>query len=99
MPTARGGLTAAAPDGRLHVTGGEDRGTGETFAQHEVYDPATGRWITRVPLPTPRHGLTSQIVGGRWYVIGGGARAAAMTFVSLTDLVEIFAPDLRGGSG
>jgi hypothetical protein len=43
-------------------------------------------------LPTARHGLTSQVADDRWYVIGGGSRAGAMTFVSLTDLVEIFAP-------
>ena len=98
MPTARGGLTAAALDGRLHVTGGEDLDTGATFAQHEVYDPATGRWTTLAPMPTARHGLTSQAVGDRWYVIGGGAKAGAMTFVSLTDLVEIFTAELRGGA-
>jgi hypothetical protein len=31
-------------------------------------------------------------VADRWYVIGGGTGAGAMTFVSLTDLVEIFTP-------
>jgi hypothetical protein len=29
-------------------------------------------------------------VDGRWYVIGGGTKAGALTFVSLTDLVEVF---------
>jgi N-acetylneuraminic acid mutarotase len=92
MPTARGGLTAAALEGRVHVTGGEDLDTGATFAEHEVYDPASSRWTTLAPLPTARHGLTSQVIDRRWYVIGGGARAGAMTFISLTDLVEIFTP-------
>ena len=92
MPTPRGGLTAAALAGRLHVTGGEDLGTGATFAEHEVHDPATGRWTTATPMPTARHGLTSQVIDERWCVIGGGAKAGAMTFVSLTDLVEIFTP-------
>jgi hypothetical protein len=76
MPTARGGLTAPALDGRLHVTGGEDLGSGKRFAEHEVYDPAAGAWATAEPLPTARHGLTSQVAGDRWYVIG--ARAGAM---------------------
>ena len=56
-----------------------------------------GRWSDRgnlgphfATLPTPRHGLASAVVSGRWYVIGGGARAGALTFVSLTDLVEVF---------
>jgi N-acetylneuraminic acid mutarotase len=99
MPTARGGLTAAALDGRLHVAGGEDLDPGATFAEHEVYDPATDSWTAAAPMPTARHGLTSQAVADRWYVIGGGARAGAMTFVSLTDLVESFAPGSRDGSG
>jgi hypothetical protein len=30
------------------------------------------------------------MANGRWYVIGGGARAGVLTFVSLTDLVEVF---------
>jgi hypothetical protein len=98
MPTARGGLTAAAPDGRLHVTGGEDRDTSETFAQHEVYDPATGRWITLVPLPTPRHGLTSQNLGGRWYAIGGGAKAGRWISSRSPAWSRSSPPDLRGGS-
>jgi hypothetical protein len=34
--------------------------------------------------------LASATVGGRWYVIGGGAKAGALTFISLTDLVEVF---------
>ena len=92
MPTARGGLTAAALAGRVHVTGGEDLDSGKTFAEHEVYDPAAGAWATAAPLPTARHGLTSQVARDRWYVIGGGTSAGAMTFVSLTDLVEVFTP-------
>jgi Kelch motif len=98
MPTARGGLTAAALDGRLHVAGGEDLDTGATFAEHEVYDPAINRWATAAPMPTARHGLTSQAVADRWYVIGGGSRAGAMTLVSLTDLVEVFEPVSASGS-
>ncbi len=41
-------------------------------------------------LPTARHGLASAVVDDRWYVLGGGAKAGALTFISLTDLVEIF---------
>jgi len=92
MPTARGGLTASVVAGFIHVTGGEDLATGDTFAAHEIYDAATDRWTAAPPLPTSRHGLASGEIGDRWYVVGGGTRAGAMTFVSLSDLVEVFAP-------
>jgi hypothetical protein len=92
MPTPRGGLSAAALDGRIHVTGGEDLATGETFGAHEVYDPLSDQWTTEAALPTARHGLASGVVGGRWYVIGGGRQAGAMTILSLSDAVEVFRP-------
>jgi N-acetylneuraminic acid mutarotase len=94
MPTARGGLTAAAVGERLHVTGGEDfeRSPSCTFSQHERFDPAAGHWLTLAPLPTSRHGLASAAVGERWIVFGGGTKAAAQTLVSASDLVEIFGP-------
>jgi N-acetylneuraminic acid mutarotase len=90
MPTRRGGLTASALDGRIHVTGGEDLDTGDTYAAHEVYDPAADRWATEAPMPTARHGLASGAIGGRWYVVGGGEQAGARTFLSLSDVVEVF---------
>jgi N-acetylneuraminic acid mutarotase len=90
LPTPRSGLTAGVLDGHIHVTGGESLSLGRTFGEHEAYDPTTAKWIALASLPTPRHGLASGVVSGRWYVIGGGARAGALTFVSLTDLVEVF---------
>jgi N-acetylneuraminic acid mutarotase len=90
LPTPRSGLTAGVLDGDVHVTGGESLSLGRTFGEHEVFDPATARWTALAGLPTPRHGLASAVVGGRWYVIGGGAKAGALTFISLTDLVEVF---------
>jgi N-acetylneuraminic acid mutarotase len=90
LPTARSGLTVGVLEGHVHVTGGESLSLGRTFGEHEAYDPMIDRWTALAGLPTPRHGLTSAVVGGRWYVIGGGARAGAMTFISLTDLVEVF---------
>ena len=90
MPTARGGLTSATLGGLIHVTGGEDLGSSNTFAEHEVYDPTTDAWATYPPLPTSRHGLASAVVGGRWYVIGGGLQAGGGTYGSLSNLVEVF---------
>jgi N-acetylneuraminic acid mutarotase len=92
MPTARGGLTAAVVGGRIHVTGGEDLDSGDTFPAHEVYDPAANHWSVEAPLPTSRHGLASGVIDDRWYVVGGGERAGAMTFVSLSNVVEVFGP-------
>ena len=84
-------LTAGVLDGHIHVTGGESLSLGRTFGEHEAYDPATAPSGPHSPVcPRPRHGLASAVVSGRWYVIGGGARAGALTFVSLTDLVEVF---------
>jgi hypothetical protein len=77
-------------NGHVHVTGGESLSQGRTFGEHEAYDPTTATWTALASLPTPRHGLASAVVGGRWYVIGGGTRAGAMTFISLSDLVEVF---------
>jgi N-acetylneuraminic acid mutarotase len=90
LPTARSGLTAGVLNGHVHVTGGESLSQGRTFGEHEAYDPTTATWTALASLPTPRHGLASAVVGGRWYVIGGGTRAGAMTFISLSDLVEVF---------
>jgi hypothetical protein len=70
--------------------GGESLSLSRTFGEHEAYDPSSKAWSTLADLPTPRHGLASATVGGRWYVIGGGAKAGALTFISLTDLVEVF---------
>jgi N-acetylneuraminic acid mutarotase len=90
LPTPRSGLTAGVLDGHIHVTGGESLSLGRTFGEHEMHDPTTARWTALAGLPTPRHGLASAVVGGRWYVIGGGVKAGALTFISLTDLVEVF---------
>lgn len=92
MPTRRGGLTASALDGRIHVTGGEDLNSGDTYSAHEVYEPAANEWTTDRPLPTARHGLASGAIAGRWYVVGGGEQAGAMTFLSLSDVLEVFRP-------
>ena len=90
LPTPRSGLTAGVLDGHIHVTGGESLSQGRTFGEHEAYDPTTATWTPLASLPMPRHGLASAVVSGRWYVIGGGSRAGALTFISLSDLVDVF---------
>ena len=92
MPSERGGLTAAAVGGRIHVTGGEELSGSLTFDAHEVYDPLTGTWQVLPPLPTARHGLASAAVGDTWYVIGGATLAGGGTYRSLSTLVEAYTP-------
>jgi N-acetylneuraminic acid mutarotase len=71
MPTARGGLGAAAtPDGLIVAVGGE--ANEGTFEEVEALDVADGAWRTLPDLPTPRHGLGVVAIGGEIHVIGGG---------------------------
>lgn len=74
MPTPRGGLAAAAMNGKLYVFGGEyftSSGSG-VFAANEEYHPATKTWRALPPLPTPRHGMSAVTVEDTIFVIGGG---------------------------
>ena len=86
MPTARGGLAAAALGDRIHTFGGETRW--RALGEHEVYDVRAGRWSRAPALPTRRHGLAAAATDGRIFVIGGGPRAG----FAQTDAVEIFSP-------
>ena len=90
LPAPRGGHTAARLKGLIHVTGGEDLATGDTFGSHWVYDPATDRWKVEPAMPTARHGLDSATAGESWYVVGGGTSAGRRTLFTLTGLIEIY---------
>jgi N-acetylneuraminic acid mutarotase len=70
MPSARGGLAAAAGVQRIYVVGGEQ--PSGTFEEVEVYDETSGKWEALAPLPTARHGLGAVVIGDRLYVVGGG---------------------------
>ena len=72
MPTARGGLAAAALGSKLYVFGGENPGV---FAHTEEYDPVQKTWRRVADMPTPRHGMGAVTVGNAIHVIGGGSRA------------------------
>lgn len=90
LPAPRGGHTAATIEERIHVTGGEDLASADTFSDHWAYDPATDHWTAEPPMPTARHGLDSAAHGQRWYVVGGGTGAGARTFFTLTNLIEVY---------
>jgi hypothetical protein len=83
MPTARGGLAAAALNGRMYVFGGEIPGV---YAQNEEYNPATNTWRTMAPMPTPRHGIGAASVGDSIFIIGG----APVQGFGVTDVNEVF---------
>jgi N-acetylneuraminic acid mutarotase len=72
MPTARGGLAAAAMQDRLYVFGGEIPGV---FPHTEEYDPATNAWRRLADMRTPRHGMGAVTIGTAIHVIGGATRA------------------------
>ena len=88
LPFARGGLTAAVLDGRIHVTGGENLNGGGTYGEHDVFDPTAGSWARAPDLPTSRHGLGSGVVGDAWIVAGGGTAAG----LSISGTVEVYRP-------
>jgi len=69
MPTARGGLAAAALHDKIYVFGGEFPGV---FSQNEEYDPATDSWRPMEPMPVPRHGIGAVAVADTIFIIGGG---------------------------
>lgn len=70
MPSARGGIAAAATgNGFIVAPGGEaDR----AFDTVEAFDVESGRWLVLPAMPTPRHGLGVAAVGGTVHVIAGG---------------------------
>ena len=69
MPTARGGLFAAAHDAKLYVFGGEFPGI---FPEVEEYNPATNSWRSLVDMAQPRHAAAAVTVGDTIFTIGGG---------------------------
>jgi len=74
LPTARGGLAAAAVGNKVFTFGGEGNKQAETgvFDQTEVYDVVKDKWERLPPMKLPRHGTSAVAVGGKIYIPGGG---------------------------
>jgi N-acetylneuraminic acid mutarotase len=79
MPSPRAEGVAAAVDGKIYWIGGRvpEVPSSAHFNEHEdsnlneVFDTATGRWLTRAPAPTARNSAASAVIGGKIYVVGG----------------------------
>jgi hypothetical protein len=56
--------------GKIHVVGGRAPG-GHDTGEHDVFDPATGRWSLAAPIPTPRDHAAGAVVSGVLHVAGG----------------------------
>jgi N-acetylneuraminic acid mutarotase len=92
MPTARSGTGAEAPDGRVHVLGGEGwiDEFGGVFRAHEAYDPKTNTWAKLPRMLTPRHGFATASVGGKIYAVSGVNNAGGAGTLSVVNVNEIF---------
>ncbi|MEC7762311.1 MAG: kelch-like protein [Pseudomonadota bacterium] len=103
-PTPRNSAAAGVIDGRIHVVGGRQFGTDgqiRNVSTHEVYDPASGAWLTRAPLPEAQGGLSAAVVNGLLYACGGEAFlprpnvfAACWTYDPAADMWSPL-PDMR----
>ncbi|PJE95843.1 hypothetical protein CUT44_21590 [Streptomyces carminius] len=80
MPTARGGLAAAAVGRWIHTFGGEGNvvdGVHTVFPETEAYDTFRDRWRRLDPMPVPRHGTAAVAVRGTIHIPGGGTTPGA----------------------
>ncbi|KAJ3488085.1 hypothetical protein NLG97_g6268 [Lecanicillium saksenae] len=80
MPTARGGLSAAAIGKTIYTFGGEGnpaQGSRGVFPQVEAYDTTADTWRKLSNMTTPRHGTYAVAVGGAVYIPGGGNQQGA----------------------
>jgi N-acetylneuraminic acid mutarotase len=85
MPTPRGALAAAALGGRIHALGGS---AGAATSAHEVYDPATNRWLAANAMPTARDHLAAVAFQGRVWALGGRTSFVGTQFAN----VEVYDP-------
>ncbi|KAL0576559.1 hypothetical protein V5O48_005423 [Marasmius crinis-equi] len=92
MPTPRGGLAAAATDGKIYTFGGEGDlpSIGPVvFNNTEVYDTTTDSWEVFPPMEIPRHGTAASAVEGKIYIPGGDVMAGRVVPV---DVMNVFTP-------
>ncbi len=96
MPTARSGFAIAVYQSKIYCIGGTT-GDSENFVSGftgvtEVYDPATNKWETGMPMPTPRADLCASIVNGTIYCIGGKKYWGVDPFYQELNVTEAYDP-------
>lgn len=93
LPEPRSGHVAALLDGKIHVTGGEQKLPPRTYGDHFVLDLASGRWERASPIPTPRHGAVAAAADGKFVVVGGSPGAGVYTVFTESDVVDIYSSE------
>ncbi|KAL8284497.1 hypothetical protein RB597_001960 [Gaeumannomyces tritici] len=92
MPTARGGVAAAAVGSKIYTFGGEGNpanGTAGVFSETEAYDVRADAWQRLAPMEVPRHGSWAvSMPNGGVYVPGGGIRQGG----AAVDTFDVFWP-------
>jgi len=90
LPTARGGLAAAATGNGLLVAPGGEEHAG-TFEEVEAYNTRTERWRTLPDMDTPRHGLGVVAVGNRVFTLAGGPQPGG-SFSDTNEVINLSDP-------
>lgn len=91
MPTARGGLVAAAVGDKIYTFGGEGNPAPNTrgvFPETEVFDTVGEKWEKLPAMALPRHGTSAAAVDGKIYIPGGGI----VQGMGATEVVDVFTP-------
>ncbi|KAK5655348.1 hypothetical protein OQA88_5915 [Cercophora sp. LCS_1] len=91
MPTARGGLVAAAVGNKIYTFGGEGNPAPSTrgvFPETEVFDTVSETWEKLEGMKIPRHGTSAAAVGGKIYIPGGGI----IQGMGATEAFDVFTP-------
>lgn len=95
MPTARGGIAAAAIGDVIYTFGGEGNpanGTNGVFPNTQAYDVRSDSWEELAPMQLPRHGSWAvALPDGGVYVPGGGIRQGG----GAVDSFDVFWPPRR----
>ncbi|KAF2667248.1 galactose oxidase [Microthyrium microscopicum] len=87
LPTARGGVAAAATGGKIYVFGGEGNPNSKngTYPDVGIFDIAQNRSEVGTPMEYPRHGFGAAAVGDIIYLPGGGQKLGGGGFSDIND--------------
>jgi hypothetical protein len=69
LPLARGAISLAGLDGKIHAIGG--RRNNVVLDEHDVYDVVSGQWTKAAPLPSARDHAGVGVLNGRIHIMGG----------------------------